>query len=307
MLSILLPTYNYDVQPLVHDLLHQARQLNIPFEIVVEDDASPNAKLCSENHSLVMEPEVTYVQHHYNMGRSKIRNHLAQAAHYPYLLFLDCDAGMKQSNFISQYVQYIRFHQNPEHPFVVLGGVAYREMTPDPAFRLRWKYGIAREQKTAAIRNISPYRSFTPFNMLVSKTVFEKVSFDENFTQYGFEDTFFGYQLHQNEIQVSHIDNEMYHDGLDSNAGYVDKVMCAVDNLAALYAEHKLPADFVQDSRLLQTYLRCKKLYMAGIVGFMLKLLQRPLRWCAVRFSSLTALDLLKLGRLTAALKRVTN
>ncbi|MBR4918143.1 MAG: glycosyltransferase family 2 protein [Bacteroidales bacterium] len=303
MLSILLPTYNYDVQPLVHDLLHQARQLNIPFEIIVEDDASPDLKICSENHSLVAEPEVTYVQHHGNMGRSKIRNHLAQAAHYPFLLFLDCDAGMKQSNFISQYVQYIRFHQNPELPFVVLGGVAYREMTPDPAFRLRWKYGLAREQKTAAIRNMNPYCSFTPFNMLVSKAVFEKVSFDENFTQYGFEDTFFGYQLQQKKISVSHIDNEMYHDGLDANAVYVDKVMCAVDNLAALYTAQKLPADFVKDSRLLQTYLRCKKVYMTGLVGLVLRLLKRPLRWCAVKTVSLNALDMLKLERLIAALK----
>lgn len=303
MLSILLPTYNYDVQPLVHDLLHQARQLNIPFEIIVEDDATPDAKLCSENQSLVMEPEVTYVQHHRNMGRSKIRNHLAQAAHYPYLLFLDCDAGMKQSNFISQYVQYIRFHHNPEQLFVVLGGVAYREMTPDPAFRLRWRYGLAREQRTAAIRNINPYQSFTPFNMLVPKAVFEKVSFDENFTQYGFEDTFFGYQLQQKEIPVSHIDNEMYHDGLDSNAQYVDKVMCAVDNLATLYAGNKLPAAFVRDSRLLQTYLRCKKVYMAGLVGLLLRLLRRPLRWSATRTFSLTALDLLKLEGLIAALK----
>lgn len=303
MLSILLPTYNYDVQPLVHDLLHQARQLNIPFEIIVEDDASPDLKICSENHSLVTEPEVTYVQHHRNMGRSKIRNHLAQAAHYPYLLFLDCDAGMKQSNFISQYVQYIRFHHNPEQLFVVLGGVAYREMTPDPAFRLRWRYGLAREQRTAAIRNINPYQSFTPFNMLVPKAVFEKVSFDENFTQYGFEDTFFGYQLQQKEIPVSHIDNEMYHDGLDSNAQYVDKVMCAVDNLATLYAGNKLPAAFVRDSRLLQTYLRCKKVYMAGLVGLLLRLLRRPLRWSATRTFSLTALDLLKLERLIAAMK----
>ena len=139
--------------------------------------------------------------------------------------------------------------------------------------------------------------------MLVSKTVFEKVSFDENFTQYGFEDTFFGYQLQQKEIPVSHIDNEMYHDGLDANAVYVDKVMCAIDNLATLYTAQKLPADFVQDSRLLQTYLRCKKVYMAGLIGLVLRLLKRLLRWCATRTSSLTALDLLKLERLIVALK----
>lgn len=304
MLSILLPTYNVDVQPLVHDLLHQARQLNIPFEILIEDDASSDRNVCVGNHALLSEPEVTYFQNHVNKGRSKVRNHLAAAANYPYLLFIDGDAGMKSTNFISQYVQHIRFHQHGDTPFVVLGGVAYREMTPDPAFRLRWKYGIAREQKTAAIRNITPYRSFTPFNMLATKTVFDAVSFDEWFTTYGFEDTVFGDQLRQKEIPVTHIDNELYHDGIDSNTDYLDKVGCAIGNLAALYKTGKLPDSFVGESRLLQTYIRCKRVHMAGLVGLCLRVLKRPLRWLAASTSSLTALDLLKLEGLIAALRR---
>lgn len=303
MLSILVPAYNFDVQPLVHDLLHQARQLNIPFEIIVEDDATPDKRLCAENHTLVMEPEVTYIQNIENIGRAKTRNHLANAAHYPYLLFIDGDAGMKQSDYISQYVQYIRFHQHADVPFVVLGGVAYREMVPDSPSRLRWKYGITREQKTAAVRNLTPYRSFTPFNMLATKSVFDKVSFDEWFTSYGYEDTFFGDQLRQKGVIVSHIDNELYHDGIDTNEEYVGKMMGAIDNLSQLYKDNKLPVGFVDDNRLLQAYLRCKKLYMVGVVGFLLRLIRHPLKWCAVRLSSITALDLLKLERLIAALR----
>ncbi len=301
MLSILVPAYNVDVQPLVHDLLRQARQLNIPFEIIVEDDATPDKHWCAENHTLVMEPEVTYIQNIENIGRAKTRNHLANAAQYPYLLFIDGDAGMKQSDYISQYVQYIRFHQHADVPFVVLGGVAYREMTPDPAFRLRWKYGIAREQKTAAVRNLTPYRSFTPFNMLATKSVFEKVSFDEWFTSYGYEDTFFGDQLRQKGIPVSHIDNELYHDGIDSNEEYVRKMMGAIDNLAALHRDNRLPEGFVRDNRLLCTYLKCKRVRMAGVIGLCLRAFRTPLRWLAVRASSLPALDLLKLGRLMEA------
>lgn len=304
MLSILLSTYNVVVLPLVHDLLHQARQLNIPFEILIEDDASTDWSVCVANHALLLEPEVAYFQNHVNKGRSKVRNHLAAAANYPYLLFIDGDAGMKNANFISQYVQYLRFHQQLDKPFVVLGGVAYREMTPDPAFRLRWKYGLAREQKTAAIRNIAPYKSFTPFNMLISKSVFDEVSFDEWFTTYGFEDTVFGDQLRRKEITVEHIDNELYHDGIDSNADYLRKVESAMGNLAALYKAGKLPDSFVRESRLLQTYTRCKRVRMAGLVGLCLRIVKRPLRWLAVTGSSVTALDLLKLEGLIAALRR---
>lgn len=304
MLSILIPTYNGDVQPLVHDLLHQARQLNIAFEILIEDDASPNRSVCVENHSLLMEPEVIYYQNHVNKGRSKVRNHLAAAAHYPYLLFIDGDAAMKNSDYISQYVQYVRFHQNADQPFVVSGGVAYRDMIPDPAFRLRWKYGVAREQRTAAVRNMNPYRSFTPFNLLLSKSVFDKVSFDEWFTTYGFEDVLFGDELRQKKIPVTHIDNEMYHDGIDANEDFLHKTENAVANLAAMYKASKVPEGFASESKLMKTFLWCKRLHVAGIVGLGLRIVKKPLQWLAVRASSVFALDLLKLEGLIAALRK---
>jgi len=278
--------------------------LNIAFEILIEDDASPNQTVCVENHSLVSEPEVVYYQNHVNKGRSKVRNHLAAAAHYPYLLFIDGDAAMKNSDYISQYVQYVRLHQNSDQPFVVSGGVAYRDMIPDPAYRLRWKYGVAREQRTAAIRNMNPYRSFTPFNLLLSKSVFDKVSFDEWFTTYGFEDVLFGEELRQKKIPVTHIDNEMYHDGLDSNEDFLRKTESAVGNLASLYKSSKVPEGFASESKLLKSYLRCKQFRVAGLVGLFLSVFKKPLQWLAVRAFSVFALDLLKLEGLIAALRR---
>lgn len=304
MLSILIPAYNCDVQLLVRDLLRQARQLNITFEILIEDDASPNQSVCVGNHSLVSEKEVVYYQNHVNKGRSKVRNHLATAAHYPYLLFIDGDAGMKNPDYLSQYLQYVRFHQNTDEPFVVSGGVAYHDMIPDQAYRLRWKYGVAREQRTAAVRNLNPYRSFTPFNLLLTRNVFDKVSFDEWFTTYGFEDVLFGDELRQKKIPVTHIDNEMYHDGLDTNTDFLRKIECAVANLATLYKESKVPEGFAAESRLLQTCLRCKRLRVAWLVGLCLSVVKKPLQWLAVRASSVLALDLLKLQGLIAALGR---
>ena len=41
MLSILIPTYNYDCSRLIRDLQAQAEQAGIDYEIIVADDASP--------------------------------------------------------------------------------------------------------------------------------------------------------------------------------------------------------------------------------------------------------------------------
>ena len=40
MLSILIPTYNYDVFPLVENIHRQCKEATIDFEILINDDAS---------------------------------------------------------------------------------------------------------------------------------------------------------------------------------------------------------------------------------------------------------------------------
>lgn len=295
MLSILIPTYNFDVSSLVEALLRQTRQLNIPFEIVIEDDASTEERFRMNNRKLVAEPEVSYYQNKCNLGRSKVRNHLAEAAQYPLLLIMDCDAGMKHPDFISKYIQFSQNDSHAKHPYVVLGGVAYREMLPDQSFRLRWKYGVEREQRSAALRNINPYQHFTPFNMLVSKEVFSLCRFDESLDTYGFEDTLFGEQLQQLNIPVFHVDNELYHDGIDSNEGYLQKVESSISNLLKLYAAGKLSESFVRGSRLLQTYYKLKRLRLIGLACLSLRVNKRLIRWMTLQQCSLKCLDLYKL------------
>ena len=49
MISILIPTYNYNVFPLVKEAHHQGEKAGIPFEILVYDDCSPNPVGENEN------------------------------------------------------------------------------------------------------------------------------------------------------------------------------------------------------------------------------------------------------------------
>lgn len=302
MISILIPTYNVDVRMLVHDLLTQCRQLNVTFEIIIEDDASPSDYLRNVNGSLAADNDVRYIQNETNVGRARIRNHMAAEAKYPVLLFIDCDAGMKRANFISQYVQYIHSQSSNVRPWVALGGVGYRDMMMEPEYKLRWKYGVAREQVTAAKRNLNPYKSFTPFNLLITKSVFDVCSFDESLNTYGYEDTLFGEDLQKYHIAVNHIDNELYHDGIDTNDVYLSKVEGAVNNLAKLVKSGKVSAEMSRNFRLFNTYYKCQRMHVEPIVRVCLRIFRSVIRMVTLRMSSLKALDLYKLQCLMEAL-----
>lgn len=295
MLSILIPVYNVRLQMLVSVLLSQTRQLNIPFEILIEDDASPDLKIREANKLLSNYGEVSYIQNETNLGRSKVRNHLAHKAQYPYLIFMDCDAAVRYPDFISQYVQIARKHGPSPQPFAVLGGVSYHDIVPDFSVKLRWKYGRSREQKSAAQRNLSPYRSFTPFNLLIARSVFDVCEFDESLTTYGFEDTFFGEQLRIHQIPVEHIDNSLYHEGLDENEVFLQKVETSIDNMVKLLRENRISEHFISNSNLLTTYFRLKRWNMLGLVTPVLSAFRRFLKFMILKRLSISALDLYKL------------
>ena len=224
MLSILIPTYNTNLHPLVSELQTQLIQCQIDYEIIISDDASTDMSVRYHNSLLAEQDNVHYIQHEQNIGRSKIRNHLADSAKYPNLLFMDCDARVKGSDYIATYLRFMREKSLQGTDFVVLGGLSYREMQPEKTKLLRYRYGIKREVRAACERNRDPYRAFTPFNMLISKSVFQKCRFEESLKQYGYEDTFFGIELKKCGIPIYHIDNELYHEGIDTNEMLLNKV-----------------------------------------------------------------------------------
>jgi glycosyltransferase involved in cell wall biosynthesis len=91
MLSILIPVYNFDVTNFVTDLHTLCKQEKITFEIILFDDAS-NEDFKNKNRLLQKLPFVTYQELTQNIGRSAIRNKLAEAANYDFLMFVDCDS-----------------------------------------------------------------------------------------------------------------------------------------------------------------------------------------------------------------------
>jgi glycosyltransferase involved in cell wall biosynthesis len=225
LLSILIPAYNHDLADLVKSARNQAIELGIEFEIRIIDDHSA-AGFRDRNRALTEMSHVRYLQLEENVGRSSIRNMLARKARFENLLFMDADARITRPDYLSIYVRMIGKER------VICGGTAYFSDPPDDlACRLRWQYGRKREARPAWVRSKDPYRAFSSFQFLVTKSIMEKVPFDNDLKAYGHEDTIFGLELEGKGIPVVHVDNALVHDGLETAEEFLDKTRQGLKNL----------------------------------------------------------------------------
>lgn len=243
MLSILIPTYNYDVLPLVKKLFEQCTQEGMEYEIIVLDDAS---SLHFDNEKINLLENCLFKILDKNMGRSAIRNLLAKKAKYDWLLFLDADAFPVENKFIYNYRKHINHFDK-----VLCGGMKYSSEKPNNNKKLRWTYGRKREALTALKRQQNEHLSFFSINFLLHKSIFEQVRFNEKLHFYGYEDVLFSYELQQQKIPIKHIDNPVYHMGVEENEVFLKKTELAIESLHFLIKEQKFSADYVKIARYL--------------------------------------------------------
>ena len=105
MLSVLVPTYNYDCTALVKRLAKEVAELSVAVEILVADDCSTDNEVRQANASLDDVEGCRVFMRTQNGGRAATRNFLAQQAQYSHLLFLDADGMPANSAFLSVYVE----------------------------------------------------------------------------------------------------------------------------------------------------------------------------------------------------------
>lgn len=248
MLSILIPTYNYNVLSLVQQLQKLARRENIAFEIIVLDDASTDTTSINENQNINQLEHCSYALLEKNIGRSSMRNLLAKKAKYKWLLFLDSDTSPIYDNFIATYLP----HLNQEEK-VVYGGIRYQENKPAQSKLLRWVYGNSREALSAEQRQKEPYRSLLTLNFAISKSVFSNVSFNESIPNLRHEDTLFSYDLSLKNIPIEHIENPVYHLGIESSEIFMKKSEESVVGLKYLIGNNLLPQDYIRIAKMQTT------------------------------------------------------
>lgn len=258
MLSVLIPVYNYNVLPLVSELVKQCNSCGINFEILCQDDASVD--FLSENQKINLFNKCTYSILEKNIGRSAIRNLLAQKATYENLLFLDADTFPVHKNFISDYISQIN---NDEK--IVYGGILYENKKPQKKQLLRWFYGHKREALGTLERNKNPYISFLTLNFLIKKSIFSKVKFNENIPNLRHEDTLFSFELKQKQIKIIHIENPVFHLGIEDSKTFLRKSEEAVLGLKNLVDSNLIAQEYVKLSHYFQII---KKYHLRSVVSF---------------------------------------
>jgi glycosyltransferase involved in cell wall biosynthesis len=248
-ISLLIPVFNYDIAALVHGMKNAFGKVPEFLEIIIGDDGSSSEY--REKYRSLEDENVKVVSAEKNIGRAAIRNRLALEAAGDMLLFIDCDAMLPGTaeSYISKWIPYMTTSD------VICGGILYRDSPPgDPDKLLRWKFGKRNEQLDAAERKKHPHASFSTFNLMINKSVFEKIRFNEDLKQYGHEDTLMGYQLKKAGIDVEHIDNGLVHEGLESNLDYLNKTKLGLENLSKLYDIVTDKKTFSDTYRMLRSY-----------------------------------------------------
>lgn len=265
MLSILIPTYNFDCTHLAEELQRQITASGMVAEVIVMDDASPRQELRAANQSVNDLPNCRLVQLENNVGIARIRNLLADEAQYDKLLFLDSDVYPVHDDFVKAYLD------ASENGDVVCGGLLFRDTPPSPDCTLRYKYGSRVESMTVEQRMKEPYGEFRTLSFLISREVFMKVRFNEAFTQYGHEDTFFGKEIGEKGYSILHIDNPIYHDVPDTNEDFLEKTRRSIENLK----RHQ--EILLSHVRLLRFYKKLQKCHIDAAVAMAFKVFQKPL------------------------------
>lgn len=292
MLSVLIPVYNYEIIDLVNAVYKQGINSHVAFEIIIGDDCS-DKKI---DQSALKGKNITFFRNKTNIGRTETRQKLAQKAQYKWLLFLDADVLPVNSNFIKKYIEFIK----TERFDVCFGGFKYYNTPPDATKILRWKYGKTKEDITATIRNKKPYKVIISANLLISKSLFLNINTDLKGNHYGY-DNIFSLQLKNKKAKVIHIENPVWHLGLEPNETYLLKKESAAKTILMLYKAKKINAG---SNDLLKTFELIKKLKCVYIIDFLFKKTKPILRKNILsKNPSINLLNLYRLGYLCKVYK----
>ena len=263
MLSVLTPTHNYNIATLVEEIHSQLSKTDTVFEIVCLDDHSTNLETIHQNQRINSFSNASYTIVPENIGRSRIRNLLAQKANYDWLLFLDADVIPVANDFITKYVETISDEKE-----VIYGGILYQEEKPKQENVLRWVYGKEREALSVKQREEASYLRFLTLSFLIKKNVFEKVKFNEDIPNARHEDTLFANDLKHAEVHLTHIHNPVYHLGLDTSAEFIRKSMESVEVLILFLKNNLIEHD---DILITKVFARVKKFGLNSILSIMYK------------------------------------
>lgn len=266
MLSVLIPVFNWDVRELVKIVHAQCKEQNLEFEILVFDDFSSDFNVREVNSKLTLS-QYSYVQSQKNVGNAEARNKLANLAKFDSLLFLDCDVIPVRKNFIKKYLEFVSNQK------VICGGILYEELKEEK-YSLRWKFGKRHEEISFEESQKNPYLNIRGCNFFIPKEIFLENPFSTLHASYGYVDTFFALSLENAQVEVKHIDNPVFHLGLEENKVYLRKFEKSIQNAKWMIKAHP---EIANEIRLVKVYKKIERLGLKKLIAFFFKQFEKPM------------------------------
>ncbi len=292
MLSICIPIYNFHVEKLVNLLIDQIKHVDRPVEIQLLDDGSRD-ELKKLNRSLASLDNVIYEELPENVGRSAVRNKLAQKANYDFLLYLDCDSNIEGEDFIGNYLKYC------EGDVVIYGGRQYGPKPKDRNYFLQWFYSVEKNGAEFEVRRQREYHSFCTNNFIIAKKIVLELPFNNDILSgWGHEDTLFAYSLKDVGYAIQHINNPVLHNGYVTNDEFINQMNEGLVNLYRIYDSKQFPT-LVNDFKTTRVLKMLERFGLIGIVAFKYSISEKLiLKNIRGHKPSLLLFDLHKLGYL---------
>lgn len=255
MFSILISVFNYDCRELVKELIHSCSLAGVDYEILIGNDCSTDTATIAALKEIDDMPGCRVLSEPHNIGKAYMLYHLADAAVYPYLIIIDCDARVLNDDFIERYKQAAVGHDVVSGHVVVLK----EALRKDNSLRYRYEFAAVKERQLD-YRRQHPYKNLCTINLLIKRSVFLATPFPKDCYQYGYEDTILGIDLEQMGVDILHIDNPLIHNNIDSNKSFIQKTHKALHVLVGL-------APFYQKRiRLSATALKLRRWRMLWLV-----------------------------------------
>ncbi|MGN1375546.1 MAG: glycosyltransferase family 2 protein [Prevotella sp.] len=253
-LSVLIPTYNDYCLELVKQLKIQAdyevetSDGKFSYEIIVADDGSTNKDVIETNKAVGMLENCRFLMRKTNSGRAAIRNFLVQNARYEYLLFIDCDRGIRNSDFIHTYLQC-------EEAPIIYGGYIINDNKDKFKYNLRYIYESKyNKNHIAKQRTKHPYNNFNTSNFIAKRDIMLRFKFDERMKKYGYEDVLWGKIIKENNIKIYHIDNPLIIEEFETNDVFIAKTEEALSTLYDYKEELRGFSSLISTAELLERY-----------------------------------------------------
>ncbi len=121
---------------------------------------------------------------------------------------------------------------------ILCGGISYLQCDKNDEQHSFYLYKSSKtESLPASVRQKAPWRYLFTSNILLLREIMESVSFDSQFSGYGFEDIEWGVRLGQSHT-ITHIDNSCSHMGLMRKSEVYSKMCESISNYGLLIALH---------------------------------------------------------------------